>query len=294
MTRRLRLLLLPALLALLPAVRAAEPVLPVFTSEEPTYFDGRTKEAVGVGNAQLAYGDLLLTADEIRYHTDTRIVVARGHATFTKGARRLLADVITYHLDEGTYTVENLRMGEYPLYLTGKSAVGDRTTLTVQDAHATVHEPGPFVPTLHADRIFYTPGQRLRAESASLGVGEVRPLAFGRFQQNLKEPLISYVSLTGGYRASLGVIVEAGLHVPVAPGFRLGGDLGIYTRRGVMIGPSGTYASTEPGAEFREASSPASSRITATGSPTSSAIPCPKTAALSRGSTTSSSRPTSP
>lgn len=248
-----RRLLLPSLAVLLAgpfAAPAAEPAAPVFTSEEPSYYDGRTREAVGVGNAQLAYGDLLLTADEIRYRTDTRIVVARGHATFTQGARRLLADVITYHLREGTYTVENLRMGEYPLYLTGTRAQGDRTTLTVEDARATVHEPGPFVPTLHAARIFYTPGQRLRADSANLGLGDVRPVGFGRFQQNLKEPLISYVSLLGGYRSSLGVMLEAGLHLPVAPGTRLGGDLGLYTNRGVMAGPSGSYRGATPGAEF--------------------------------------------
>ena len=92
-----RRLLLPSLAVLLAgpfAAPAAEPAAPVFTSEEPSYYDGRTREAVGVGNAQLAYGDLLLTADEIRYRTDTRIVVARGHATFTQGARRLLAELL--------------------------------------------------------------------------------------------------------------------------------------------------------------------------------------------------------
>jgi len=253
--RRLTLVLLPVALAAL--LRAAGPATPVqvlqpeFTSDEPVVFDGRSHEAIGVGNAQLAYGDVLLTADDIRYNTETRIVVARGHAAFTRGPRRLLADVITYHLVEGTYSVENLRMGEYPLFLTGSSATGDKTTMTVNDARATVHEPGPFVPTLHAARIFYTPGQRLRAESANVGVGDVRPVVFGLFQQNLNEPLISYVSLTGGYRASLGVILEVGLHLPVAPGLKLGGDVGLFTHRGLMVGPSGTYSGDEPGAEYR-------------------------------------------
>ncbi|MBS0662292.1 MAG: LPS assembly protein LptD [Verrucomicrobia bacterium] len=246
MIRRLRPLLLFAALGALPALGADAPAQPVFTSEEPTYFDGRTKEAVGVGHAQLTYGDLVVTADEIRYRTDIHVVIARGHATLTRGARRLLADTLTYHLDDGTYEVENLRMGEYPVYLTGTSATGDRNSLTVNHAEATIQEPGPFVPTLHADRLIYTPGQRLRAESANVGVGAVRPVIFGRFQQNLKEPLISYVSLTGGYRSSLGVTLDAGLHLPVQPGLKLGGDLGLYTHRGVMVGPSGTYEGTDP------------------------------------------------
>jgi LPS-assembly protein len=250
-TRRLPLLLL-AVLCAGPSLRpAAPPAQPFTTSEDRSYYDGQAKEVVGIGNAQLNYGDLLLTADEYRYNTATRIVVLRGHATLTRGERRLLADTLTYNLKDGTYSVGDLRMGEYPLYLSGSSASGDKTTLTVNDARATVHEPGPFVPTLHASRIFYTPGRRLRAEGANLGVGEVRPVVFSLFQQNLKEPLISYVSFTGGYRASLGAIAEFGLHLPVAPGLKLGGDLGLYTNRGLMFGPSGSYAGTAPDADYR-------------------------------------------
>ncbi|MDB6127630.1 MAG: Organic solvent tolerance protein [Verrucomicrobia bacterium] len=249
-TRRRILLLLVFLLVECLCVRAATAPQPDFTGDQQTY-DANTNEIVGVGNAQLAYGDLLLTADSLRYNTATRVVVATGHATFTKGGRRLLADSLTYHLDDNTYTVEDLRMGEYPLYITGSSATGDKTTLTINDARAMVHEPGPFVPTLHATRIFYTPGQRLRAEGANLGVGEIRPVVFGLFQQNLREPLISYVSLTGGYRASLGVIAELGFHLPVTPHFRLGADLGVYTNRGLMFGPSGSYENHEDGADYK-------------------------------------------
>ncbi len=84
---------MPRRLALL---RAADKPQMVFTSDQPTSYDGRTKEAVFIGNAQLAYGDLLLVADEIRYNTDTKTAVAHGHAVLTQGTRRLLADSITF------------------------------------------------------------------------------------------------------------------------------------------------------------------------------------------------------
>ena len=250
MTRRLLIALFPALFLSLPPARAADAPQPVFTSDEPTYYDGRTKEAVGVGHAQLVYGDLLLTADDMRYNTAERIVVARGHAALTKGTRRLLADVITYHLTDGTYTVEDLRMGDYPVYVTGASGVGDKHTLTVKDGQATVHEPGPLVPTLRAAQMSYTPGQKMQVDNASVGIGSVRPVVLGQFRQNLKEPLISYVSLNGGYRSSLGVFGEAGLHVPVSDELRLGGDIGIFTNRGVMFGPSGSYQGGQDEADY--------------------------------------------
>ena len=244
-TRRLTIALSAAFLACPLLLRAAEKPQMQFSSEQPTYFDGRTKEAVGIGNAQLAYGDLLLTADEIRYSTATKIAVAHGHAILTQGARRLLADAITFNLIDGTYMVEHLRMGEYPLNLTGSSASGDKHTITLNNAKATFHEPGPFVPTLRADKLVYAPDQKLQAESASIGIGGMRPITFNLFSQNLKEPLLSYVSLTGGYRASLGAYIESGLHLPVADGFRVGADLGIYTARGVMFGPAASYGNSE-------------------------------------------------
>ena len=243
-TRRLFLALCAPFLALLPLVQAADKSQMVFTSDQPTYFDGRTKEAVGIGNAQLTYGELLLTADEIRYNTVTKVAVARGHAILTQNARRLLAETITYRLMDGTYDVQDLRMGEFPLNITGASATGDKCAITLTEARATFHEPGPFVPTLRADRLIYSPGQRLQAEGASAGIGSVRPVIFSLFQQNLQEPILSYVSLTAGYRASLGAYLETGLHLPVADGFKFGADLGIYTARGIMIGPAANYGST--------------------------------------------------
>ena len=244
-TRRLTIALSAVLLACPPLLRAADKPQMMFSSEQASYFDDRTKEAVFPVNAQLKYGDMLLTADNIRFNTEDRVAVARGHAILTQGARRLLADVITLRMNEGTYTVENLRMGEYPLNVTGASATGDRHTLTINQAEATFNEPGPFVPTLHADQLVYSPGAKLQAEGASAGIGGVRPVMFSLFQQNLKEPLFSYVSLTAGYRASLGAYLESGLHLPVADGFRLGADLGIYTARGVMFGPAASYGNSE-------------------------------------------------
>ena len=250
-TRRLLLALSAVLLACPPLLRAADRPQMVFSSEQPTYFDGNTKEAVGIGNAQLAYGDLLLSADEIRYNTSTKIAIAHGHAILTQGARRLLADALTFNLVDGTYHVENLRMGEYPLNITGTSATGDKHTITLNEARATFHEPGAFVPTLRADKLVYAPGRKLQAESASVGIGGMRPITFSLFQQNLKEPLLSYVSLTGGYRASLGAFIESGLHLPVADGFRFGADLGIYTNRGVMFGPAASYGGTSDDNTFQ-------------------------------------------
>ncbi len=202
----------------------------------------QTGETVSRRNVRLRDGDALLTTDELRENQRTHQATATGHVVLTRGALRLLADRLVYNEDTGTYSAEQVRVGSFPYYAEGDTAVGSRTEITIAHARVTYGEPGPWQPTLTANSVTFAPGQRLRSEHSFVGVGHVQPLPFPKFQQDLKAALIPYVSLTGGYRSSLGVFGEAGLHVPVADGVRLGGDLGVYTARGVLFGPSGTYA----------------------------------------------------
>jgi LPS-assembly protein len=241
--------LLIFLLGLAPALAAAPP--PPVISADMQDTDLRTQETILTGNPRITYGATLLTADEIRYNRQTGTAVARGHAQLTAGARRLVADVITYHQADGTYTVENLRMGEYPLYILGTGATGNQDGLMVRNAEASVREPGPFIPTLRASELYYSSTNHVRAKDATVGVGDIRAFRAGNLQQDLRAPLISYVSATGGYRSSLGAYVETGLHIPVRDGLKLGGDLGIYTNRGIMFGPSGAYQSADDSSDYR-------------------------------------------
>ena len=211
----------------------------------------RTGETIFTGNPRVDYGDIRLTADELRVNFRTKIVVAVGHAVLTHGSRRLLADTITYNATDGTYVVGDLRVGDYPIYLTGTGATGDSESIEVLNARATIPEPGAFIPTIQADRLYLGADRKLRADRASIGVGSVRPLGLRGFEHNPGSPLVSYLSATGGYRSTLGVFAELGLHLPVTPAMRLGGDLGLYSSRGVMFGPSGSYLSRAAGADYQ-------------------------------------------
>ena len=212
----------------------------------------RTGETIWTGNARVDYGDIRLTADELRINTRTKIIVALGNAVLTRGSRRLLADTITFNANDETYVVGDLRVGDYPIYLAGSGATGSANSITVTDARVTIPEPGgPFIPTISAQSITFDENRQLNADQASIGVGSVRPLALRGFEHDIKSPLISYLSATGGYRSTLGVFAEVGLHVPVAESLRFGGDVGVYSSRGLMFGPSGTYRSDRPGAGYQ-------------------------------------------
>ena len=238
MIRRLVLFVLLALAA--PLSRAQD--RPLILDSDFGDIDGKTNERVLRGHARATDGTTLITADEIRYNQDTETITATGHAVFTRKDVRLLADKLVLLRKDQTFRAERVRFGAHPYYAEGESATGSLEEITLNRAVVTYGEPGPWQPTFRADKIIYAPGQRLRADNAQAGIGHAQPLPFPRFQQGLKDSFItSFATFNGGYRSSLGAFGEAGVQLPVAAGVRLGGDLGVYSARGVMFGPSARY-----------------------------------------------------
>lgn len=208
-------------------------------------YEDVTGVAVLKGDVRLKDEGLLLTAEEVRYDGKSDVATAIGNIAFTRGPVRLLADKLVYNRRDGSFTAESIRLGSYPYFIEGFSAVGDPKEITVKRARASYGEPGPWQPTLNADTIIFAPGEQLRSENVTLGIGHAQPVPIPRFNHALGAPLIGTLALTGGYRRSLGVYADGALHVPVTPSVRLGADIGIYTSRGVMVGPSGRYSNAK-------------------------------------------------
>ena len=250
MFRRFAILatLLLAAATVLPAAQPAAPQLDI--KGDRNEVDFATGELVLIGHARIGDGPVLLTADEIRYNPRTEIAVALGHVTLTRGPQRLLADKLTYDRRATAFTADSVRVGSHPFYVAGAAAAGTLKEITVTDATVTYREPGRWQPTVQSSRILYAPGQNLRSENSRFGLGSAQPFPLPRIQQNLNEPLISYLTFTGGYRKTLGAYVESGLRVPLAPGVKVGGDVGLYTARGLMAGPSVSYIGEHDGRDL--------------------------------------------
>lgn len=227
-------------------LRAQAPAVgtPEITGDRQT-IQQDTGEIAFEGNARLSDGTLLLIADEIRYNANTGVATATGHIAFTRGEFRLLAERLVYNRATDAFTAENIRLGSHPYFIEGFSAAGTPEEITVLRARASYGEPGPWQPTINADTIVFAPGRQLHSENLTLGIGHTQPVPIPRFDHNLNAPLLGTIGLNGGFRRSLGVFVNGSLRLPVLPGLSLGADLGIYTSRGVMIGPSARYSDFE-------------------------------------------------
>ena len=217
---------------------------------DETAYDISTGVAVLTGHARVEYGSALLLADEIRYNQGTGQVSASGHLSVTAGSRRLLAASGTYNLTTGVFELKDLRAGEPPVYITAEKAAGTKFEMILTGATVTYNEPGGFAPTLRADRLVYRPGEKISGEHASLGLGGRWLVPVPKFDQPLGAAMLPLITVDGGYRGSLGAFLDLGLRIPVWPGVNLGADVGEYTARGPMAGPSGSYHSNTGGQDI--------------------------------------------
>ncbi len=193
-------------------------------------------------------GDMLLLADEVRYNNKTEIAVARGNVSLNRDAQRLLADEITYTASTHTYVVNNPRLTLKSFFILGSTLTGNPDSITIQDARVSLSEPGPWVPTLTAGTLHYNHNdQSIRPEHAHLGLGDLRFFPLPAFTQPLQEPFTGDLSVKTGYRSRFGAYLDLGVLTPVATGLQLGGDVGVYSSRGALVGPSASYLIDRPG-----------------------------------------------
>jgi LPS-assembly protein len=244
--RRLALLFALAS-ALAPAARAESKAdLPAESkadlSADSSTIDYVTGEAVFKPNARLIDKGLLITADEIRFNQKTQIAIGTGHVVLTRIGDRLLADRLTYNRNNGTFTAQNLRAGRFPFYIEGPTAEGNQTEVVVHDATVIFREVGSWQPVIKAKTLTYSPGHYLRMASANLGIGNYLPVPVSRLGEDLAhQASIWNTTVEGGYRHTLGAYADLGMHIPLEAGLTAGPDVGLYTFRGIMLGPIANY-----------------------------------------------------
>ncbi len=203
--------------------------------------DAATGEIVYTGSPRIIYEGAVLEADEIRFDHTRYIATARGHARLTRAGQRLLAEEIVYRLREKTIAVRNMRIGEFPYYLSGTTVEGSLDELIVSHATLSYYEPRYLGPSIKADRVIYRHDESIRAENARIGVGWLTPVRFLTYEHTLSQPLFSQLDAHAGYRGTLGAFAGVGTRLPVASGVWAGGDISLYSKRGLLLGPGAYY-----------------------------------------------------
>ncbi len=211
-------------------------------SADHTTVDYSTGETVMSGRAVLVDGTRTLTSDEIRINQRTQVATATGHVILTWEGERLLADELTLQRGTGHFTARHLRIGQFPYYVEGASADGDRKQVVIHDAVVTYHEPSEWLPTIRATELIYSPGHFLRLTKGSFGIDNYALIPVTTVGQDLgRQAAVAKITAEAGYRSTLGPYTDIDDLFPVYDGLGVGPDIGIYARRGLMLGPAAGY-----------------------------------------------------
>ncbi len=216
---------------------AAEPEL---SADEPISVDFETQELVAQGNARFAHDDIIVEGDEIRFDQNERTITATGNVRVTRRGLRIVTEELRYQIDTRHFASGRFRAGSPPLFASGESFEGTIDELEVRGGRFYYQEPVSGSPAITLDEATIIPGERIAGEGVSLDLPWLFGIPLPAFNRELGAPSMS-VDGNLGYRGRLGAYIRTEVLAPVNENLRFGGNLDVYSRRGVLIGPALRY-----------------------------------------------------
>jgi len=240
--RKARFSLFLPLCATCPSLFAA---LPELSSIEPIEYDEQAGRLVARGDARIEFGETRVTADRITYYQDFALADALGDVEVMREGYRMVADRLSYEAESNIFSVNLLRTGQWPFYVSGVQAGGTSDDITIEGSTLYYGNPGPWTLNVAADSVQYVNAEGedddyLKMDSATFRVGSVPVFYLPGYTHYLnRAPFL--VDAGGGIDSELGVHVETTTLFPVFSWLRLGANLDVYSERGVLAGPTAQY-----------------------------------------------------
>lgn len=229
----------------LPLALSLNAALPELSSLEPLEFDENSQRLVARGDARLDFEDTRVQADRITYYQELGLADALGNVSISSEGNRLLADRMSYDTNEGIFSVDLLKTGQWPYHITAVNAGGTTDDITAEGATIYYGNPGPFALSVSSDSVQYVQSQDEAAyvsmDGATFRVGSVPVFYLPAYKHTISGAPY-YFDLDAGSDSSLGVYLQTTTLFPVAPWLRAGANLDVYSQRGVLAGPTVQYA----------------------------------------------------
>lgn len=222
---------------------AAEPEL---SADQPIAYDTGRNQLVASGNAVFRDKGTRVKADEIRFHRDSGWIEAIGGVVVMREGIRLLTDSLRYHTESRAVHCGRFRAGYPPLFLKGDSFSGTLDQINFNKVSLAFREPQTDSPRVTIDSGTWIPDQAISGISPHLRILGPLGLPLPDFQYAAGQTVLDGDG-SAGYRQNLGAFGRLALRYPFRPSLAAGGHLHLYSRRGVLLGPSFRFQSTGAG-----------------------------------------------
>lgn len=232
------LILVPLLSGLM--LRAA---LPELSSIEPIEFDEKAQRLIARGDARLDFRDIRLSADRINFYQKYGLADAFGNVVIMKKGYRLVADRLNYETDEAVFSVDKLRTGQWPVYVSGENAGGTTDHTLFEDIVIHYGEPNFLTPSIKARKLEYfdEDGGKLKLGATTFRIGKIPLLVLPGYTHKLSEGSPFFIDTDFGTRSELGTYFQTTTLFSLNSWLRMGANLDGYTKRGILAGPTAQY-----------------------------------------------------
>ncbi len=209
---------------------------PELSADEPIAFQSEKGLLIATGNAVFRDRNTLVEAEEIRYHRPTGRVEAEGNVRVTREGLRVLSERIVY--DTASRRVESgaFRAGYPPLFFEGASFAGTLEELDFSKVSVYFREPSPDAPRLFIRKGTWFVDESITGRGLKLNLlGNVGLPLPGL--ELATEGTAGTIEGGMGYRERLGAYARGSVLYPLGQGLAVGGNLHLYSRRGILLGP---------------------------------------------------------
>ncbi len=217
--------------------------LPELSSLEPLEFDEDSQRLVARGDARLDFDNTRIRADRITYYQEFSLADADGNVAINRDGGRLIADRLSFDGTENIFSVDILRTGQWPYYVSGVSAGGTMESTHIQGATVYYGAPSPFGLSVSSDEVKYVngdAGEYVEMDGATFRVGNV-PFFYLPGYRHYLTGAPYMLDINGGSDGKLGYYLQTTTLFPVTSWMRAGANLDYYTQRGVLAGPTAQY-----------------------------------------------------
>ncbi|MGB0745230.1 MAG: hypothetical protein ACPGSB_11960, partial [Opitutales bacterium] len=203
--------------------------LPELSALEPLEFDEASQRLVARGDARLDFEDTRVRADRITYYQEFGMADAQGNVSVNIAGNRLLADRLSYESEKDSFSVDILRTGQWPFYVSGVSGGGNLEKSLIEGATLYYGEPGPFTLNVNSEQVEYVQGESdyVKMEGATFRVGNV-PFFFLPSYTHYLDASPYYLDINAGYDNELGAHIQTTTLFPVTSFMRAGANFDLY------------------------------------------------------------------
>ena len=150
--------------------------LPELSSINPIEFDEVSQKLVASNEATFDFKDIRLKADTITYYKNYNLLNARGGINFVSNNHRLLSDDFALDVESKTFSINNIKYGVWPYFITAKSGGGNEETINFNQGVFYYGDPHPLSPNLKAQTVTIVNTEKDKEvifDKALLRIGEV-------------------------------------------------------------------------------------------------------------------------